>query len=205
MSDELVPQEYDDAEPGWAPRGEHDVEMALRGLERLSARFAAVKAQGTAYRADIDAWEAAEVHRLRSKATNLLLGLQSWGREKRLISNHKDKTFRFPSGEISTRIVGSKVEVTDEAALIAWLKKDGTDPEIKAALKTVDSVLKSVLTKVEGVATHPDDEKQTVRRYLYAGEEIPGIRFYQGHGVSAEVKLASQRALPAPAASDDNG
>lgn len=204
MTDELVPQEYGRAEPGWSPRGEHDVEMALRGLDRLAAKFQAVQTQAVAYRADIDAWEAAEIARLRSDATNLVLGLQSYGRERRLISNHRDKTFRFPTGEISTRIVGSKVEIVDEAALLAWLKKDGTSPELRAAVKVVETVLKSVLTKVEGVATHPADEKQTVRRYLYGGEVIPGLRFVQGHGVAAEVKLASQRALPAPAAGGDD-
>jgi phage host-nuclease inhibitor protein Gam len=202
MDEEMVPAEYGDAEPGWAPRGEHDAEMALRGLDRMAARFAAIGQQATAYRADIDAWEQTEVHRLRSRATNLVLGLQAWARDRRLMSNHKDKTFRFPSGEIATRVVGSKVEIVDEAALIAWLKTDGTPAELRAALKVVESVLKSVLVKCEGVATHPADEQQTIRRYLFGGEVIPGLRFVQGHGVVAEVKLASQRALPAPSAGE---
>lgn len=197
MTDELLPEAIEEAERDWAPRHEIDVERALRGLERMAARFQAIQVRAETWRADIDAWEQGEVDRLRAVATNLVLGLQAWGREKRIISGGREKSFRFPSGEIKTMAGRAKVQVLDEKALLAWCEAEGSG--CTEAVKTTKSVLTSVLLKIEGVIEHPEDANQLVRRVMYQGEVIPGITVLAAgeSRITSEVKLASQRALPA--------
>lgn len=186
--EESLPAAIEDVEEGWSPRGEADVERALRGLERLSAKFAAIGARSVEWQADIQAWEAQEVARLRAVATPLVLGLQSWAKDRRLASHGKDKRFRFPSGEIWTTSGASKTEITDEAALVAFCEDGGSG--LQECLKITKTVLRSKLMKLDGIRTQDG-------KVLLGGEIVPGIRHIEGGAwVSAEVKLASQRALP---------
>lgn len=182
-----LPEAIESAESGWTPRNEIDVEHALRGLERLAARFAAIRSQGDVYRGEIQRWEIGETDRLRAAATPLVLGLEAWGREQRLISQGRVKSFRFPSGVIETTAARGKIEVTDEAALLAWCEAN-----LVAAVKVEKSVLKTPL----GKATVVDSENRLVS---VEGEIIPGCRFVPGGETrfSVDVKLASNRELPA--------
>jgi phage host-nuclease inhibitor protein Gam len=188
--EESLPAAIEEVEEGWSPRGEADVERALRGLERLSARFQAVRGQAMEWTADIQAWEAAEVVRIRKAATPIVLGLQAWGRERRLLSHGKEKSFRFPSGTITTRSGRGKAEVTDEAALLAWCEEQGSGA--LSAIKVTKAVLTSVLLKLDGIEVLDDG------RVAHLGEVIPGLRFHVAHeaNFSVSVDLASQRALP---------
>lgn len=203
MSDEHLPEAIEQVEPGWTPRHEIDAERALRGLERLAAKFQAIQVRADTWRADIDAWEQLEVERLRTAATSMVLGLQSWARERRIISGGKEKSFRFPSGEIKTMAGRSKTEVTDEAALLAWCEAEGS--VCTSAVKVTRTVLTSVLLKIDGVIEHPEDKDLPVRRVMCGGEVVPGIRILAAgeSRITSEVKLASQRALPSPAASGE--
>jgi len=194
MSDH--PELIEWVDEGWTPRGELEAERALRGLDLLAAKFQEVHARAVEYRADIDAWEQMETGKLRGAGTRLVLGLQSWARDLRIASAHKTKRWSFPTGVIESKAARSKTEVDDEAALMAWCEQNVPD-----AVKVEKKVLVSVLQKAEGVTVEPG---VGVRRLLRNGEIVPGVRVVvpTPERFSVEVKLASQRALPA--ASDGN-
>lgn len=189
MSD--LPAAIEEVEDGWSPRGEVEIEHALRGLERAAVRFQKINDQADIWAADIEAWRRTELGKLRGPATRIALGLQAWAREKRIISKGRDKSFVFPSGTISTRAGRGKAEVTDEAALLKWCEEN--TPQ---AVKVTKTVLTSVLLKVEGVEIVGDG---LIQRLVAVGEIIPGIQYLAAgeSRITSEVALASQRALPA--------
>lgn len=167
---------------GWEPRDDAAVERALRLLDRLAAKFVAVRAQAAAWRAEIDDWEAAEVARVRGPATRATLGLEGWALMERIRTGAK--SFVYPSGVIETRKGRDSITVTDEEALLAWCRVNC--PE---AVKTTVTVLTS---KLPAHTIGPDH-----RMVVEGGEMVPGVRISSGENyVSATVKLASQRELP---------
>lgn len=182
------PESIERVDEGWRPRGELDIERALRGLERLAARWASIDAQADAFAADVEAWRRIELDRLRNAGTGIVLGIQSWARDRRLASSHRDKTFGFPSGSVETKALPTRTDVVDEAALLAWCREGC--PE---AIKTVESVLKSVVMKLDGIEVLGDGS------VVLSGERIPGLLSVPAHPdrFRVEVKLASARALPA--------
>lgn len=189
MSDH--PELIEWVDEGWSPRGDLEAERALRGLDLMAVRFQEIHARAVEYRADIDAWEKLEQGKLTGAATRLVLGLQSWARDLRIAAKHKTKTWSFPTGTISTKAARAKAEIRDEAALLKWCEANVPD-----AVKVEKKVLVSVLQKAEGVAIEPG---HGVRALLLHGEVIPGVEVVvpSPEQFSVEVKLASQRALPA--------
>lgn len=185
MSDDL-PEAITEAPPDWRPRGELDVERALRGLERLAARYAEVQHQAAEWRSDITEWEQRHLTALSRQATAINLALEHWALEQRAVSGGKTMSFDFPSGRIETAKVVAKVVVEDEAAAIEWCAEN-----LPAAVKVETSFLKSVVAK--------NCEEASGGRFVTPeGEIVPGVRRQQlpASAVSATVKLASQRALP---------
>jgi len=176
---------------GWTPRGELEAERALRGLDLLAARFQEIHARAVEYRADIDAWEKMETAKLQGAGTRLVLGLQSWARDLRIASKHQTKRWTFPTGTIESKAGLKKTQVDDEKALLAWCEANVPD-----AVKVEKKVLVSVLGKAEGVEIEPG---VGVRRLMLHGEPVPGVSVVVPgpERFSVEVKLASQRALPA--------
>lgn len=169
------------AAEGWAPRDDAEAERALRLLERLAAKYVAVKAQAAAWRSEIDVWERGEVGRVSGPATAAVLGLEGFALAVRRQGG--PKTLRYPSGVIETRAGRDRIVVTDEAALLAWAKVNAPD-----AVKVVESVL---VSKLPG---------EIVDGRLVLGETseiVPGVQIQSGANyASATVKLASQRELP---------
>lgn len=186
MENEPLPVDEDQAlaviaVDGWLPRDDAEAERALRLLDRLAARYVAVKAQAAEWRSEIDVWEQAETGQLSGPATRAVLGLEGFGLAQRRATGAK--TFRYPSGVIETKAGRDKVVVTDEGALIAWARTECPD-----AVKVVESVLVSRL---------PEHTVVDGRMVTTSGEVVPGVQIQSGANyASATVKLASQRELP---------
>lgn len=184
MNDDL-PEAIEEVAPDWRPRGEIDVERALRGLSRLASRFQQVRDQAKEWRSDIDSWERAQVEKISERATAVVAALEAWGLEQRRVTG--TATFSFPSGTIETRKASARVVVEDDAALLEWCSES-----MPSAVKVVRSVLVSVIRKEcettdDGRFVTPD------------GEIVPGCKLVTppNHVASAIVKLASQIEIPA--------
>lgn len=181
-----LPESILEVEPGWEPRGEIDIERALRGLEFLAKRYTDVQHNAAEWRGDIDEWERQQTAAISRRATALSLSLESWALAQRRITANRVKSWTFPSGSIETTKARSKTLVEDEDALLEWCEEN-----VPEAVKIVRSVLVSVLTKTCEVT-------EDGRLVWHEGEVVPGVRVQvlPDSAASATVKLASQRALP---------
>jgi phage host-nuclease inhibitor protein Gam len=186
MATDDLPEAIENPPPDWRPTNQLDVERALRRLERLAARYGEVQQQAVEWRADITEWEQRHLADLSEEATRLNMALEHWATEQRALSGGKTMSWDFPSGRISTSKARSKNIVDDEAAAIEWCAEN-----LPAAVKVETTLLSSVVAKAcevvdGGRFVTPD------------GEVVPGVRkqVLPDSAVTAEVKLASQRALP---------
>lgn len=179
-----VPLANDGLPESWSPGSLDDVEKALRTLERGTAEWARVQEQAVVWRAEIDAWAADQCRPLVASASYLVNVLERWAISERVRSGGKVKSWKLPSGSVSTSQGRDSVEIEDEAVLLAWCREN-----LPAAVKVVESVLKKPL--LDGCAVADGD------LIFGAGEIVPGARVVSGASkISASVTVASNRELP---------
>lgn len=96
------------------------------------------------YGEKVQAWAAAELRRAQREEEFFLrrfgVELEDWVRKRTQIQNDGRKSVSLPAGVVGFRIEQTKLEITDEAALINWCKAN-----LPEAVKTVENVLKSAV------------------------------------------------------------
>jgi hypothetical protein len=83
------------------------------------------------------------------------------------------KTYRLPGANLCRRKLPDRVEVVDDAALVAWLRSMPDDDPVRAALKVTERPLVSELAKVVQVVDTDDGG----RLVLHDGEPVPGVSY----------------------------
>lgn len=110
----------------WRIGGDDDAEWAMAKLITALAAVARVEAQRAAYVAKVDRWHLREIAEPRRTVSYFTAQLELWALRRRQTAEDLNpkrfaKTFRVPSGHVSTRGGGAPHPViTDEATLLAW-------------------------------------------------------------------------------------
>lgn len=133
--------------PPWRIDGTGSAEWAMAHLAGIDANLAALKEQRDAYLDRIKTWHADAARRLIVSRAFFAHHLEEYARELRL-ADDKATTLRLPSGKVTTTRHRPKVEVADEAAVIAWADENLSVAEAEAVIKTEQSVLVSELRKL---------------------------------------------------------
>lgn len=175
------------AVPRWRPVTEDDVEWSLRRLEELVRDVASVQRRAADYIARIQAWERERTDHAQRVAQYLRLEVEQWARDRRDLSDGRAKSWKLPSGSVTTSAGRLRTTVHDEAALLAWCRTN-----LPEAIKTVETVRVSALTDAvrEGKLVHTDDHLEGA----VSGVIVPGVRMARG-ATTASVHLSTGRML----------
>lgn len=95
----------------------------------------------------------------------------------------QQKSVKLPSGEVTTRFVGGRIEVTDEATLLAFLAVTLQPQEWSACVKTTDHVLVGKLGAFVLVAEDTEGNHHVITR---DAEPVPGVQWVADR-VSAKI------------------
>lgn len=134
------PQQRD----GWTITDMDHAAWASRKLARLHTD-----------QAEIDAWEAREIDRVRQAADKERARIQSTASffENALAvylnglirDGRKTKSLDLPGGKISIRARADKLEIDDEKAAVAWLKANCTVEDVERFVRVKEEIAKSAL------------------------------------------------------------
>lgn len=179
----------------WQCVTEADAVWAMGRLAHHVGEIDAVAELAGRYRLRIDEWERKRTARHGVGAAVLEAQLERWAARRREVTD--TKSFHFPNGSISTRLVNETVKIEDGDALVEWAKANGLDHKLKVRESMQVSDLKSVGEFVDVV------ERSFVR--LQCGDEttldgpaavgeVAGCRLHPGDLVMvAEVLGADVR------------
>lgn len=158
----------------WEIKDEGEAEWAGGHLTRRTDEVAALERQARDFHRRVDRWleqNAGPSRRLISLFEHKLI---DWAARKREESRNakgevKVKSWSTPSVSISSRSGQDKLEVTDEDALLKWLKESVTPEEFEVCVRTTE---KPLLTGLKSTFTTDANGKVF---YQPTGESPPGL------------------------------
>jgi hypothetical protein len=179
---EIEPDDDDPAAWGetayqpWVPPDIDQAEWAMATLRSLSADLEEIDVQYETWRNQLDEWKADAVRGTHRRAEHLRASLIAYA-ERWRAQDPTRRTLILPSGRVSATVPKKgRLQITDHAALIAWLhndtRADVIDPE--QVIKHIeDEVLVSKVA--EYVEPWRDKDGRWVAIDKGTGEVVPGM------------------------------
>lgn len=118
----------DEAREKWRIDGERTADWALRRLARGRDHMDRVRRLANEEHAAIDEWVARELERDERDERFFVGKLREWMEELRANGDDR-KTISYPGGKLRRKAGRTRVEIDDEAALLAWLEEHVDDLE----------------------------------------------------------------------------
>lgn len=134
----------------WFPSDDSGAEWAMRNLARFTEQREAVRKQAAEWMRQIVEWLEREEKNLSRATTYFERVLQQYALARRAVDEDA-KTLRLPSGEVRTTGHKPKLTITDQDALIQFLK----DTDHADLIRTTEDVLVSTLNEHVKVLRHP--------------------------------------------------
>jgi len=160
----------------WSIGSTEEAEWALRKLIQARTRIAEVEDQAHAFIERIKSWSTEQLSQHLRDEMFFQFHLEEFARAKRE-ADPKLKTLRLPSGSISSRSVGPRPVVTDEAALVEFMKdfcaEMGLPPETYLRVK-----VEPKLAEVRKILAPEGLEKGMA--VVTHGEQVPGLEIEPG-------------------------
>lgn len=165
----------------WQCRTEADAVWAMGRLAHHIGEIDAVAVLAEQYRQRIDRWEAQRTKRHGVGAAVLEAQLELWAVRRREATDVK--SFTFPNGKITTKLVGETVKVEDRDALVQWAKANGLEHKLKVRESMDVSDLKSVgefVERVDATMVRLQCGDETTVEGTSAVGEVVGCRMHPG-------------------------
>lgn len=165
---------------------EEQAAWAMAEVARLERHAADVEMQAAAWQDRIDEWREQMTLPANRRALFLRERLERYALACRAATG--DKTFRFPSGEITTTKGGDafKAVVVDEAQVLEWAASALSGGAYADVVKQSESVRVSELRKHVLVKDGADGAPVVI----YDGEIVPGLGTEPPNPTTAHVKPA---------------
>lgn len=112
----------------WRIDGERTVDWALRRLARVRVEMERDRAQAGELIAATNEWLAKELERLERDERFFVGKLREWSAELEANGDTR-KTVNYPAGKLKRSTSRTRLEIADEAALLAWLEENVDHPE----------------------------------------------------------------------------
>jgi hypothetical protein len=160
-------------EENWQVTDDAGANWALRKIARAEAEIARVEAVAYEEVARITQWKADTVRGPKDDIGFFKAHLVDYRRRLEDADPQLPKTYKLPAGDLTRRKGATRIEVTDEAAFVAWA--EANDPSLLSR-KPLVSRLKD--QKDRYTALPPDGDEGTERATWIVttdGEGVPGV------------------------------
>jgi phage host-nuclease inhibitor protein Gam len=169
----------------WTPLDLVVPERLLWQLQVVQRRIATLREQVRAMREPIDRWEDRQLHPLAERAAYLEQALEEMGRRYREADPERNKTLVLPHGRVETRTGRPGLDITDEQALIGFVRNVAAELDqpvenyLAEKVQVKKDAIKGLLAPEgleNGVAVMPD------------GTQVPGLEVRKAE-MSVSVKV----------------
>lgn len=171
----------------WTPLDLMIPERLLWQLQRTQRRIKLIQEQANEMIAPVVIWEQEQLEPLKERAERLTLALQELGRRYRAADPERNKTLTLPHGRIETRAGRPGLDITDEQALVGFVRNVAAELDRPVE----DYLAVKVLVKKDAVKglLAPEGLENGVA-VMRDGTAVPGLEVRKGE-LSVTVKVAT--------------